>query len=351
MVAELRSAIAVRVMASYDLFNNKWEGRLNRRELVSAAMGVVLVAVAPGNAASQSWPSRPIRFIVPFPAGGPTDGLGRAIAEALGEILGATFVVENIGGAAGGVGFGNLARSQPDGYTIALGAIGILAINPFLYDDLSYRPLESFTPISLAAEYTNVIVIDAAHPARTLSELIAFAKANPHGVTFGSSGSGSTSHLTLELLSKQTGAPMQHIPYRGTAAALTDVIAGRITLLSDLVSTTASHIAAGSVRALATTGARRHRLLPEVPTVGEVVPGYEVTGWFAVFGPAGLPVEVATRLNKAMNDAIISAKLGDRLRGLGFDPLASSPATLRSRIEADLKLWQPLIESLNLRAK
>jgi tripartite-type tricarboxylate transporter receptor subunit TctC len=269
----------------------------------------------------------------------------------LGALLGATFVVENIGGAAGGVGFGNLARSEPDGYTIALGAIGILAINPFLYDDLAYRPLESFTPISLAAEYTNVFVINDAHPAKTLSELIAFAKANPQDVTFGSSGSGSTSHLTLELLSKQTGAPMRHIPYRGTAAALTDVIAGRVTLLSDLVSTTASHIAGGSVRALATTGAGRHRLLPDVPTVGETVPGYEVTGWFAVFGPAKIPVDITSRLNKAMNDAINSPKLGDRLRGLGFDPVASSSTALHSRIEADLKLWQPLIESLNLKSK
>jgi tripartite-type tricarboxylate transporter receptor subunit TctC len=297
----------------------------------------------------ESYPNRPIRYVVPFPPGGPTDVISRPLTEAMRNALGQAVVIENIGGAAAAIGVTRIARSPPDGYTIGLGNTGAMTINPSLYPDLQYNPLRDFTPISLITEYDNVLVVPASLSVRTLDDVIQLARSKSEGLDYGSAGTGSSNHLSMELMARAFGLKLNHVPYRGTSQALLDLAAGRISLLFDLVSTAAPLIASGQLRAIATTGRQRHPLLPDVPAFAETKPDFTVVGWMAVFGPAGLPDAVRDRLNASIVQALAQPAMIERLRGLGYAQRSSTPSELAARVAQDSAMWGSLIRNANIK--
>ena len=241
-----------------------------------------------------------------------------------------------------------LAKSAPDGYTIGLSTTGTHAINPALYGaKIPYNALKDFTPLTLAVSYINLLVINANHPAKNLKELIEFAKSNPGKVTFGSAGNGSSNHLSGELLKTLTGAPMQHIPYKGSAPALTDVMAGTLTFMYDIPNACLQHVRAGRLRALAVTSAKRSPFVPDVPTMEEGgVAGYAAAGselWFGIMGPAGIPKPIVEKLNAELIKVMRSLAMRERIRGQFFDPWTSTPDEFRKVIEADGKKWGKIV--------
>ena len=311
---------------------------------------LLLILLLPGLAAAQdAYPSRPVRFILPFPPGGPTDILGRLISERLTAQLGQPVVTENRGGAGGNVGAEAAARSAPDGYTIVLVAPS-LAISPTLYAKLNYDPVKDLAPISLVATVPNVVVTQTAHPA-TLREFIAAAKAKPGGMNFGSGGSGTSNHLAGELFNILTGAKLTHVPYKGVQLAMQDVIAGRIDLVVIGVPASAPHIRSGKLRALAVIAPQRLPALPDVPTVAEAgLPGFEVTTWYGILAPAGTPRPIITRLNTELVKVMHSPEMKERLAGIGTDPVTSTPEEFTAYIQAEIGKWADVIRKANLRA-
>ena len=325
---------------------------LPRLLLLAGAYVISVVAAAP--VLAQDWPNKPIKWIVPFPPGGPTDTLSRAVAQKLSESIGQPVVIENRGGAGGGVGMDALAKSTPDGYTIGLSTIGTHAINPALYGGkLPYDAANDFTALTIAVKYINVLVINTNHPAKNVRELIAYAKANPEKVTFGSAGNGSSNHLSGELLRSLSGAPMQHIPYKGSAAALTDVIAGNLTFMYDVANTALPQIRAGRVRALAVTSATRSPYMPEVPTMEEAgVAGYSSAGsdlWMGIMAPKGIPKPIAARLNAELIKVLRSPDLREKIRGQYFELWTSTPAEFEGVIKSDLKKWGKIVKDSGAR--
>ena len=321
---------------------------------LACGFGAALCLLGASQASAQAWPTRPLKWIVPFPPGGPTDTLSRAVAQQLSESLGQAVVIENRGGAGGGLGMDALAKSVPDGYTIGLPTTGTHAINPALYGNkLPYDPLRDFTPLSLAVVYVNILVINPAHPAKDVAELIAFAKANPGGVTFGSAGNGASNHLSGEVLKTLAGAPMQHVPYKGSAQALTDVMAGNITFMYDILNTSLPQIRAGRVRALAVTSARRSPYIPEVPTMEEAgVSGYTAAGsdlWMGVMGPKGIPKPIVDKLNAQLIKVLRSPTMREKIRGQFLDLWTSTPEEFTAVIKSDLAKWGKIVRDSGAR--
>lgn len=319
-----------------------------------SAFAACLTVLSSAPALAQAFPNKPLKWIVPFPPGGPTDGLSRAIAQKLAESIGQPVVIENRGGAGGGVGMDALAKSAPDGYTIGLSTTGTHAINPALYGaKLPYDPLKDFTHLTLGVVYVNILVINANHPAKSLTELISFAKANPGKVSFGSAGNGSSNHLSGEILKTLTGAPMQHIPYKGSAPALTDVLAGNITFMYDILNTSLPHVRSGRVRALAVTGTQRTPFAPEVPTTEEAgVKGYAEAGsdlWMGISAPSGIPKPIADKLNTELIKVLRSPELRERIRGQSFDLWTSTPAEFTAVIKSDLAKWSKIVKASGAR--
>ena len=321
---------------------------------LACGFGAALCLLGASQASAQAWPTRPLKWIVPFPPGGPTDTLSRAVAQQLSESLGQAVVIENRGGAGGGLGMDALAKSVPDGYTIGLPTTGTHAINPALYGNkLPYDPLRDFTPLSLAVVYVNILVINPAHPAKNVAELIAFAKANPGGVTFGSAGNGASNHLSGEVLKSLAGAPMQHVPYKGSAQALTDVMAGNITFMYDILNTSLPQIRAGRVRALAVTSARRSPYIPEVPTMEEAgVRDYTAAGsdlWMGVMGPKGIPKPIVDKLNAELIKVLRSPTMREKIRGQFLDLWTSTPEEFTAVIKSDLAKWGKIVRDSGAR--
>ncbi len=305
-------------------------------------------------ALAQAWPTKSLRWIVPFPPGGPTDTLSRAVALKLAEVLGQPVVIENRGGAGGGLGMDALAKSAPDGYTIGLSTTGTHAINPALYGaKIPYHAVKDFTPLTLAVSYVNILVINPNHAAKNVKQLIEFAKANPGKVTFGSAGNGASNHLSGEVLKTLSGAPMQHVPYKGSAQALTDVMAGNITFMYDVLNTGLTQVKAGRVTALAVTSAKRSPFAPDVPTMEEAgVPGYSSAGselWFGIMGPAGIPKPIVARLNAELIKVMRSPELRERVRGQYFDPYTSTPEEFAAVIKTDLEKWGKIVRASGAR--
>ena len=270
------------------------------KTLPSIAAALCLAFLA-GNAAAQAFPAKPIKYVVPFAPGGPTDTFSRALTARLAEQFGQPVIVENIPGAGASIGMDRVAKSAPDGYTIGLATTGTHAINPALYGPrLTYNALKDFSPLTVAVGYINILVVNPSVPAKSVGELVAYAKANPGKVNFGSAGNGSSNHLSGELLKSLTGAPMQHIPYKGSGPALTDVIGGQLTFMFDSPVTVLPQIRGGKIRALAVTTARRSAFAPEIPTMDESgMPGYSEAGsdlWYGIVGPAGSPRPIVDRL-------------------------------------------------------
>ena len=299
-------------------------------------------------AQAQTWPNKPIRWIVPFPAGGPTDSFSRPVAQKLSEALGVPVLIDNRGGAGGGIGVDAVAKSAPDGYTIGLGTTGTHAINPALYSRLAYDPLKDFAPLTLAVSYTNILVINPNLPIKDVAELVAYAKANPGKVTFGSAGNGSSNHLSGELLKSFTKAPMQHVPYKGSAAALTDVMAGNITYMFDILVTSIPQIRAAKVRALAITAPKRSQYILEVPTMAEAgVPGFDTVGgnlWFGMFAPAGTPREVVSKLNAELVKALKQPEVREKMAAQAFDVVGSTPEEMSAVLRSDHQNWGKVVK-------
>jgi tripartite-type tricarboxylate transporter receptor subunit TctC len=308
-----------------------------------------LLSFATAASAQDAWPSRPIRFILPFPPGGGTDILGRLIAERLSAHLGQPVVAENRGGAGGNVGTEAAAKSAPDGYTIVLVAPS-LAISPTLYAKINYDPVKDFAPVSLVATVPNVMVTQPSLPGQ-LVEFIAFAKSKPGALNFGSGGAGTSNHLAGELFNLVTGAKLVHIPYKGVNLAMQDVLAGNVHLVFIGTPAAAPHIRAGRLRALALVAPQRSSALPDVPTVAEAgLRDFEVTTWYGVLAPAGTPKNVVTRLNTELVKIMHSPELKEKLAATGTEPLTSTPEEFAAYIQREIAKWGDVIRKAGVKA-
>ena len=313
-----------------------------------------IVSLMVSIAAYAQYPSKPIKWIVPFPPGGPTDSFSRPVAQKLSELMGQPVVVENVPGAGAAIGTERLAKSAPDGYTVALATTGSLAINPHLYGPrIQYDSLKDFTPLTLAVKYVNVLVINPSVPVNSVHELVEYAKANPGKVTFGSAGNGSSNHLSGEVLKYVTGAPMQHVPYKGSAPALTDVIAGNLTYMFDILVTALPQARSGRVKALAVTSATRSPFAPDIPTMAESgIKGYSEAGsdlWFGIIAPAGLPKPVTAKLNAALIQAMRAPDMRQRLSAQAFEPWTSTPEEFARVIRSDHEKWGRIVKASGAR--
>jgi tripartite-type tricarboxylate transporter receptor subunit TctC len=325
-----------------------------RRTAIRRGTGIAvgLAAVAGvGPLAAQEYPQRPIRVIVPFTAGGIVDILARELGARLGPRLGQPFVVENRTGASGSIGTEAVARAAPDGHTLLL-ASGVITINAAMRKDLPWHPVDSFAPVSMLATSPQVIVVNPKVPARTLQELVAYARANPGRLDFGSVGNGSTPHLTIELLKSLTGTSMVHIPYRGQPEVLVDLAQGNIALTSVTLSLAEPMIRSGQLRPLAVTTPRRAAALPDVPTVAEAgIPSFDVPNWFGVMAPRGTPEPVIRRLHAEIARIGSESEFAIRLAQLGADPSILGPAEFERFVRDDLKRWTDVVRRAGLTAQ
>ncbi|MEM5275838.1 tripartite tricarboxylate transporter substrate binding protein [Cupriavidus taiwanensis] len=316
-----------------------------------AAIGLLFAcaATAAGTALAD-YPDKPVRLVVPFPPGGATDLLAREIGNALSARLHQPVVIDNRPGAGGNLAAIAVARAPADGYTLLFGTFGSLAVNKSLYDKPGYDPLKDFAPVASVAYLPNVLVVHPSVPARTVPELLALARKEPAKLTYGSFGNGSSSHLAGELFTHLAGVDITHIPYKGSAASMTDLIGGRITMMFDSVSTALPYIRDKRVRALAVTTQKPSEQLPGVPTLAAAgVPGYELTAWFGVVAPAGTPRAVIDRLNGEIVAALKQPDLAARLASQGTVPFPATPAQFGSYIRAQYEKWDGLIKSANIK--
>lgn len=310
--------------------------------LLAAAMGMACMTSV---LAQDVWPSKPIKIIVPFPAGGSSDPPIRVLALKLQEALGQPVVVENISGGGGSLATARMASAAPDGYTFGMGAVGTLCIAPHLMSKVGYDPFKSFTPITLLGEYANVLVVNVDQPFQNVAELIKAAKESPGKITFGSSGNGSSNHLSAELLATMAGVKFTHVPYRGTGPALNDLVAGRLTFMFDVTSNTLPWIQAGKLRPLGVTSVSPARQLPAVPSLSQTVPGYEVQGWIGLIAPAGLSIAIVQRLNAEMRKIMAAPDFISQYSSLGFEPRYTPPDQFAALIKKDYQFWGPVVKA------
>lgn len=313
---------------------------------------VLLFALLTPPAFAQDYPARPIRIIVPYPSGGTADLLGRGIGQKLGESLGQQAVIENRPGAGGNIGADLVAKSKPDGYTLLMGTIATHAINPNLYPDMPYDPQRDFAPIALIATMPNLLVVHPSVPATNVKELISLAKARPGQLAFASAGSGTTQHLSGELFKKMAGVDLLHIPYKGNAPAVIDLVGGQVQLMFDNIPISLQQVRAGKLRALAVTGPKRTPVLPDLPTIAEAaLPGYAVTSWFALFAPAGTPAPIIARLNREIGKALANDTLRRQLADQGIDPAAGTPGQLAAHVRTELAKWKKIVAESGARVE
>ncbi|HEV7458095.1 MAG TPA: tripartite tricarboxylate transporter substrate binding protein [Roseococcus sp.] len=307
--------------------------------------------ILPGAALAQSWtPTRGIRFVVPFPAGGATDVVARVLAEPMAEQLGQPVLVENRTGAGGNVGVENVVRSAADGYSLVMGTTGTLTINPHLYAQLGFNPLNDLTPIGMAFATDHVLVVNSQVAAQTAQELLALLRARPGQLSYGSGGNGSSTHTVVELFKQVAQVDIQHVPYRGSAPALNDTVAGTVQMMLDQLPSALPQVQGGRVRALAVTGARRHPALPDVPTMAEIgLPGAEASSWGAVLAPANTPAAVVRRVNAVLNEALGRQNVRARLAQVGADPVSSTPEELANFMRAETEKWGRVVRAANIR--
>ena len=314
------------------------------------ALAIAVAASASLAAAQAPYPSRPIRLIVPYPAGGPADLLGRIVAEKTAPRLGQPIVVENKSGAGGHIGGEMVARAQPDGYTLALATIAHNGASR-LYKNLNYDPVTELQPVILVAESPSVLVVHTDVPAKNVQELIALARARPGQLNYASAGGGSAMHMAAELFRYMTNIDYVHVPYKGGAPAMADLLAGRVTMLFDSVGTVHQHLKGGRIRALAVTSTRRNPSLPDVPTMDEAgVPGYASVPWYTVSTASGVPAGIVHRLNAEMNVALKSPELAERWEKLGVLPLGGTPQEAAARNRIEFERWSKVIEAAGLSA-
>ena len=306
-------------------------------------LAVLLLGVASGAglgpAFAQLFPNRPIRLVVPFPPGGPTDIVARPLAQMLGESLKQSVIVDNRGGAGGSIGADFVAKSPPDGYTLLMGTVGTNAINGALYSKLPYDPVRDFTPITLVATAPIAVVVNPTVGIVSVKDLIAHAKSNPGKVSFGSAGNGTPGHLTGEMFATAAGVSLQHVPYKGSAPAITDLLGNQIPMMFDPLQSVIQHVRSGKLRALAISGRNRSPALPDVPTLGEAgVKDFESTAWWAVFGPANMPAEIARTLRNEIERIVRSDAFEQKLGNLGVQP-STEPLSLAEFQKREVARW------------
>ena len=310
--------------------------------------GVVcaLIALVPLSAAAQGYPEKPIRFIVPYAAGGTTDLLSRAIAQKLSEAVGQGVVADNRPGAGGNVGADIAAKSAPDGYTMLMAPVSPMAINPTLYGSkMTFNPEKDFAPVTLVAKVPLVVVVHPSVPAKTLMELIALAKAKPGQLNYGSAGNGSSNHLVGEMFKTAAGIDMVHIPYRGGGPGMVALLAGQIDVLMGQVPTVATMVSAGRLRALAVSGSKRSPAMPDVPTMAEAgLPGFDATAWYSIVVPAGTPKPIVARLNTELVKILKSQEIRTRLVNEGAEVETSTPEELSAFVRAEIPKWAKAIK-------
>ena len=320
-------------------------------KLALLALAAVASTFATTLAHAQTYPSRPIRLIVPYAPAGSADIVARRIADEWAKAVGGNFYIENKAGAGGNIGVDAVAKAAPDGYTIGLQTVS-LAINPSLFAKMPYDTLKDLAPIGLVASSQHVLVVNPAFPGKDTKEVLAAVKAKPGFYSYGSAGPGSTFHMSAELFKDITGADIQHIPYKGGGPALVDTMAGVVNMSFPVLSAVVPHVNSGKLRAIGVTGPKRSPLLPNVPTLQESgVPGYQFETWFIVFAPANTPQPIIDKLNGALNKALTSPQLKDKLVKDGFDPLPSTPAQAQARLTQELASWSKLIKTRGITAE
>jgi tripartite-type tricarboxylate transporter receptor subunit TctC len=308
------------------------------------------MACAP-NAQSQAYPSKPIRFVVPYPAGGPLDTVARLLGQKVGDSVKQPVIVENKAGAGGNIGADAVAKAPPDGYTILMGAVATHAINPTLYASMPYDAAKDFIPVTQVASTPNVLVVSPSIPANDVREFIAYAKARPGQLNFGSGSTGSAGHLAGELFKVMAGVDMTHVPYKGAAPAMNDLIGGRIQLMFDNLASSLAQVRAGRVKALAVTTAKRSALAPDLPTIAESgLPGFDINTWFGIFVPARTPREVVERLHAEFTRALAAPDVREKMVSLGAEPVGSTPAEFAAYIRSEEAKYARVIKASGARA-
>jgi tripartite-type tricarboxylate transporter receptor subunit TctC len=322
---------------------------MKRHSICIALLSMVMGAAS---LAQGAYPQKPVRIVVPFTPGGSSDILARTIGHELTKSLGQSFVIENVAGAGGSIGAEKVAKSAADGYTLLMGHIGTLAVNPSLYPNLPYSPIKDFAPVAWVARVPNVLVVNKHVPAQSLQELIALAKAKPGQLNYSTGGNGSAAHLATEYFKMQTATSLLHIPYRGAAPAVSDVISGQVQLVFTGAPALIGHIRNGQLRALAVSSPRRLDILPQVPTVAEAagLKGFEADQWYGLVAPAGTPRDIVLKLNKHVNDALASEALKARLNTEGAIATAATPEEFGKLIATEIERWRPVITSGRVKA-
>ncbi|MBO9514000.1 MAG: tripartite tricarboxylate transporter substrate binding protein [Variovorax sp.] len=325
---------------------------IDRRRLLAWSGALPLAGLAGLARAADAFPSRAIHILVPFTPGGSSDILARAIGQELSQAWKQPVVVDNVPGAGGTVASERAVRSPADGYTLFMAHTGTLAVNPWLYPKLNFDPLKAFAPVAWVARVPNILVAHPSVPANTLAELVAFAKAHPGKLAYGSGGNGSAAHLTMEYLKLQTGISALHVPYKGTAPSVTDLLAGQVQLLFTGAPALLPHIKAGKMKALAVSSPRRLAQLPDVPTVAESkVPGtagFEADQWYGLVAPAGTPSDVVSALNARVNQSLASSEVRSRLSSEGAEPTPTTPKAFGDLIAAEKSRWEKVIQAAHV---
>jgi len=320
----------------------------HRRQFLHLAAGAAVLPALSRVARAQAYPSRPVRIVVGFPPGGPTDILARLMGQWLSERLGQQFIVDNRPGAGGNIGVEAVVRAHPDGYTLLQVSV-VNAINATLYEKQTFNFIRDVVPVASISRVPTVMEVNQSVPARTVSEFIAYAKANPGKLNMASSGIGTSQHVFGELFKTMAGIDMVHVPYRGSAPAITDLLSGQVQVMFDTMASSIEHIRAGKLRALAVTTATRLDVLPDIPTVSDFVPGYEASGWNGMAAPKNTPAEIIDKLNKEINAGLADSKIKARLADLGGAPIPMTPADFGKLIADETEKWGKVIRAANIK--
>jgi tripartite-type tricarboxylate transporter receptor subunit TctC len=321
---------------------------ITRRASLALGISILSTVAFGGQAKAQTFPDRVVTMVVPFAAGGSTDVVARVIADKMSQLLGQQVIVQNVGGAGGSLGAGNVVRADPDGYTILMGTVATHALNPLILKTKPYDAEKDFAPISLLVIVPNVLVVNPDMPVKSVQELVDLLKANPDKYSYASSGNGTPLHLSGELFKKMAGVTMQHIPYKGAGPALNDVIGNQVPIMFDNLPSSSPHIKAGTLRALGVTTKEKASSFPDVPTIGETIPGYETYTWNALFAPAGTPPEVIAKLNEAANKAMADPAVVERMKEFSATIVGSTPEELAAHVKAEIAKWTPVVNDANV---
>jgi tripartite-type tricarboxylate transporter receptor subunit TctC len=323
-------------------------GNIRRRTFLQLALAVAVLAALPRGAYAQDFPNRFVRLIVPFPPGGGGDALARPLAQRLSEVWGQQVIVENRGGAGGNVGAYQAANSPADGYTLLLGA-AFFSINPYLYPNSGYNPATDLAPVTLVTVIPNIMIVPNSSPAKTVREFVDHAKAGRGKVTFASTGVGASPHLSGELFKRMTGIEMTHVPYRGAGPAMNDLIPGRVDAMFSNLPGVIPQVLGKAVRGLAVTTAQRNLAAPDIPTIGETVPGYEVSTWWALYLPARTPADIVAKVHSDAAAALTHPFVKQRYEAIGAPAIPSTPAELAALMKTDLEKWGPIIKEIGIK--